>query len=499
MLDPLPECAKEYKHVVPSGVVPVTTEAELVAAVTNNSVPGAHLTNNLKLTANGWPATAISRTSNFTVFGGELFPILDLSFIEGKIQLAPGVLFAFRQVELRNVRQRSGFEVDIFAASPNATVRFDGTVHFAFSCLPMDSLMAYMMGTPPASLPQDIRLSTWCRPQPALARCYGNASTLLLRSGSGLLEVVGFTGVTSGGGYVLEAYRDAYFVCENPVTEEECSAGYNNCVESKIARLYGNDTTWQRLAQWDQAHTQESPSSPSTTTAAAPSPQPAGDDSSNSSTVAAAVGGAVGGAVGLALVAALALFLWRRRSAPRSKQGGGSEDGGGKPGEVCILVAPAAGPGATSAANGNGAGPTANGNNAVSLGTTQTEADSSTGNEATGAMSMSLVNLNASTVAHTPAANGSPYAAGGAAAGCPVVLKPPLGAAVAARAMLLPHEAGRRVPALTVANSNRSSAASVVQVAGIYVELGAQLGAGSFGKVFRGAAVRRRAVPRRTE
>lgn len=55
------------------------------------------------------------------------------------------------QVEVRNVRQKSGFEVDIFAASPNATVEYLDCVYYCFSCLPPPILvnLMYQLPKPP--------------------------------------------------------------------------------------------------------------------------------------------------------------------------------------------------------------------------------------------------------------------------------------------------------------------------------------------------------------
>ncbi len=66
------------------------------------------------------------------------------------------------QVEVRNVRQRSGFEVDIFAASPNATVEYLDCVYYCFSCLPPPILVNLMYQLPKPPDEPDVRVG-YCR------------------------------------------------------------------------------------------------------------------------------------------------------------------------------------------------------------------------------------------------------------------------------------------------------------------------------------------------
>ncbi|KAG2498429.1 hypothetical protein HYH03_003687 [Edaphochlamys debaryana] len=463
--------ARADQDVVPPGFVPATTEAELVGAVTNNSVPGAHLTNNLKLTANGWPATAISRTSNFTVFGGGRFPILDLSFIEGKIQLAPNVAFTFEQVELRNTRQRSGFEVDIFYLSNNATVRYRNIIYHCLSCLPPQLIQSLMMAAPSATVPQNIISGpSFCRPQPQLRppflrACYNSSNAFHILSASALLAPSGIPGLTMGGGYVLESNTDTWFLCEHPVTEEECAKGYDFCVRNKIQDLYTQDKTFELIAAWEseQAGNITAPDSSGNVTSSSGDGDAGGGGSSN--TVGIAVGVAVGGFFALALAAGLALFLRRRRRA--------SQLDDKDPPHVAVIVDSFHAPADSSKldpAHSSG-GQRSCGNGATVNGT---------GSHSKGEVTLPLSVVNVRRAAGADPSGGLCSTDG--ARGNTIS-----GETWANESAPSSLDADAQV--LSVLNAAQSAGADhkpIVVVAGVAIELGAQLGAGSFGKVFRG-------------
>ena len=57
--------------------VDVSTEAELIAAISNDTIKVAHLVNDLRLEAKGWPLLPILRNASFTISGDRTqLPIL---------------------------------------------------------------------------------------------------------------------------------------------------------------------------------------------------------------------------------------------------------------------------------------------------------------------------------------------------------------------------------------------------------------------------------------
>ncbi|GFR43079.1 hypothetical protein Agub_g4086 [Astrephomene gubernaculifera] len=509
----------------------VSSELQLMAAVNDSSVPAVRLAANVRLTSSAWPASPIVRSTNFSIVGADFLPILDLNFVESRIQLLPGVVFNFSKLELRNTRQRSGFEVDLFSASPGAIVHFDGMVYFCFSCLPLATLMTVVNSSPPAGLPQNVSYGSWCRTlQPPLARCYNENSVLKYVSASTQLPASGLVGLTSGGGYAIQAWKTV-FVCQQPIMDDcGLTNGWDYCVRTKVVELQSQDNTWELLAAYAAM-------------TATPSPSPGGAalaDVHGGRTAAVAAGAAVGGFVALAAtLAAIAAALYKRRRLrhqqlrcvsgmlSKSQDGCGSsgaghdssskppysgvdvkpslcdagtsgDSGGGGSGgaTVQVLIAPPGGgealppcltstisssSGAPSAASGRPAreplpqpppAPAAAAPTAAAAAVLRTAASSELRDEGCKRLSDSQ----AGDLGH--AADGSLRNRGGGAAGAGgggrsggSGAPPPVDAV--AEAQQADPQSGERDK-------------SVVMVAGISIELSSNLGTGSFGKVFRG-------------
>ncbi|GIL56829.1 hypothetical protein Vafri_12137 [Volvox africanus] len=315
-----------------AALMKVSTATQMVDAILDNGIPSVQLIANVRLDPSVWLATApLIRFTNFTIVGADWFPILDLNFAESKIHLQPGVYFVFGQVELRNVRTRSGFELDIFDRSPNATVRYQQTVYFCFSCLSPSALVSAIYKFSPASLPNDMRNSSWRRIQEPLQQSYGPGQTVLFVTSSTVLPTTGVPGATSGGGYELQAV-DTLFVCAEPIDPADCESarGIDHCLSRKIEAMVEVDDTWKRLEAAAAA------ARAATAEAIVVSGKGGGsseDDTRNSGAgitgaggsrhvpVAAAVGGALGGAALLAAVAAAVALHRRRRCCHRRLDG----------------------------------------------------------------------------------------------------------------------------------------------------------------------------------
>ncbi|GLI66130.1 hypothetical protein VaNZ11_009860 [Volvox africanus] len=313
-----------------AALMKVSTATQLVDAILDNGIPSVQLIANVRVDPSVWLATdPIIRFTNFTIVGADWYPILDLNFAENKIHLQPGVYFVFGQVELRNVRTRSGFELDIFDRSPNATVRYQQTVYFCFSCLPPSALVSAIYKYPPASLPNDVRNASWQRTQDPLQQSYGTGQAVLFATASTVMPTTGVLGATSGGGYELQAV-DTLFVCAEPIDPAECESarGMDHCLSRKIEAMAAVDDTWRKL---EEAAAERA----TATEAKAASGKRGGsseDNARNSGAgitgsggsrhlpVAAAVGGALGGTALLAAVAA-AVVLHRRRCCHRRIDG----------------------------------------------------------------------------------------------------------------------------------------------------------------------------------
>ncbi|GLC37176.1 hypothetical protein PLESTB_000988200 [Pleodorina starrii] len=312
----------------------VSTAAQLVAAIGNEGVSSVRLTANVRVDPAAWPASLLVRSSDFTVEGADWFPILDFAFVESKVQLQPGVTFEFGTVELRNVRTLSGYELDIFVRSPNATVRYRRTVYFCFSCLPpsvlvqsVSSLSSALYARPGSPAPAASTNETgWTRTQAALAETYPPSHVVLFRSASTVLAPSGVPGATSGGGYEIQA-EDAILVCQSPIDISICERGIDYCLSTAIERLAKQDTTWTRLAAWDAGGGGGGAAGAG---GGGPSGSGGGGEGAHESVpIGAAVGGAVGGTAGLAAVVAAAVLYYNRRS--RRQLAGASGDATSSP------------------------------------------------------------------------------------------------------------------------------------------------------------------------
>ncbi|KAG2498415.1 hypothetical protein HYH03_003673 [Edaphochlamys debaryana] len=305
----------------------IRDESQLVKAILDEHITLVILADHLRLTPGEWPVLPIQRRSNFTIQGvndslaEQGFPILDLSFLERKVTLAPNVTWLFTKLELRNVRQNAGFEVDLIATSPGATVAYNDIVYHCFSCTPPALLMDLLLKMP--LLPQDSgRLqnitetaSPWCRSNPLLPGCYAWPRSFLVNWARSRLVAQGFADVNGGGGYVL-AGRGVLFVCEDPVTDEcGTSVGYDLCVRNKIRQAYDRDDTWLRL----QGQVPEPPP--------AAGAESAGNSTGGGSAAAVAAGAAAGATVAVLLSVAVA-FLWVRR---RRRRRHGARDAKAEP------------------------------------------------------------------------------------------------------------------------------------------------------------------------
>ncbi|KAG2429816.1 hypothetical protein HXX76_010600 [Chlamydomonas incerta] len=477
--------------------VDISTEAELIAAISNDTVKVAHLVKNLRLEAKGWPVVPILRNTSFTIAGDPAqFPILDLAFIENKVQLQKDAVFTFKGIEVRNTRQRSGFEVDLFAASPGGYVRYEGSVHHCFSCLPPDIIMGVMTDSQHATVPQNITLAAhpWCRAQPLLAKCYNSSNDLDIFTASAELPVSGLQGVSTGGGYVLEGLN-LHFVCDAPASYE-CgnTKGWDICVRQSIEDVLSRDRTWEILA------------------AAA---RTSGGDGGDSNTVAVAVGVAVGVGGGLLLLAGGAFLYMRHRRGQQAAQGGpqaaaGKAAGGGYGGGTA-QGAPVHELLRKTRAGGMGAA------DALAIATADSRCPHRHDGSSSSASSGKAAGGGGEARACAAASGGGIYAAG--AAGAAAAAAPSAVAfALPPLAVLPPHQPPLMIPAalqsVPVAMCQQQGSgvdtarlrqlyagaagggdsdtigpkpSSMAMVGGVSLELDVVLGSGSFGKVFRGA------------
>ncbi|KAG2429814.1 hypothetical protein HXX76_010598 [Chlamydomonas incerta] len=456
----------------------ISTEAALIAAISNDTIKVAHLVKNLRLEAKGWPLLPILRNTSFTITGDPSkyrYPILDLAFIESKVKVEQDAVFTFKAVELRNTRQRSGFEVDLFAASPGGFVRYEDIVFHCFSCLPPSTIQYVMMSQIPVTVAQNVTpaAQNWCRPQPLLARCYNRTNDLDIHSASAELPVSGLQGVTSGGGYVLEG-TDVNFICEEPTTFE-CgnTKGWDICVRQSIEDVLSRDRTWEILAAAEQQSAALE------------------DGGGDSNTVAVAVGVAVGVGGGLLLLAGGAFLYIQHRRGQQAAQGGPHAAAG----KAADAEAPAATDELGNKTSSGTAGDSSAGHNGRSAGEARAVSTSDDSNGAAGAPGRVAVMLAA------PPAIALPAVAVQNAAACSQSVNGNGAGACSAGEVGSPPQSGkgtvrqRKSSALAAGGGNllltsggsHTGCKSTVVLGGVSIELDVVLGSGSFGKVFRGA------------
>ncbi|KAG2498425.1 hypothetical protein HYH03_003683 [Edaphochlamys debaryana] len=243
--------------------------------------------------------------------------MLDLDFAGGRVLLLPGVTLRFVGVELRNVRLTSGVGLDLIEALPGATLALEDAAVFSFACPPSDATVRDLEASARPSETNDSRpqvlggSGSWCRTNPAVARCYGSVE---LRDLVVAVPRQQLTANISAGGYAF-AVTNSSLVCQQPVTPE-CGSryGYDVCVAQQVQALHEQDPTWRQLA----AAGGDTASRPPPPSPVAPAPAYGGRHALPSGAVAGIAVAAT--AAGFLLFAAMAMVAWciyRRRGGRR--------------------------------------------------------------------------------------------------------------------------------------------------------------------------------------